>query len=175
MLGLGLGELLITLIVVSVLCLPFLIVKYLGRTLLGQHPRMMKWYKLITSTKGRIGRGDWLRGTILLWGIGFILLIIGVIMEDVLNPYHSDPVNTAGPYISQHPLQLPFFLWIFIAQPPWIALNIKRLHDRNKSAWYIPLFYILWIIGLVWIFVELGGMKGTEGPNRFGSDPLEHS
>ncbi len=25
----------------------------------------------------------------------------------------------------------------------------------------------------VWIIVELGCLRGTQGPNRFGSDPLE--
>jgi uncharacterized membrane protein YhaH (DUF805 family) len=34
---------------------------------------------------------------------------------------------------------------------------------------------IIWALGfavLVWAFVELGCLRGTLGPNRFGPDPL---
>jgi uncharacterized membrane protein YhaH (DUF805 family) len=75
------------------------------------------------------------------------------------------------------------------------AISIKRLHDRNKSGWWMALFFIvpsllgklsdrlddqtavfiLGGIGLglsVWCFVEIFCLRGTRGPNRFGSDPL---
>jgi uncharacterized membrane protein YhaH (DUF805 family) len=78
----------------------------------------------------------------------------------------------------------------------WIAfaLGAKRLHDRDKSAWWLLLFYVLpsilsnlsdqagglgillLLIGLalsIWAFVELGCLRGTVGPNRFGPDPLQ--
>jgi uncharacterized membrane protein YhaH (DUF805 family) len=94
------------------------------------------------------------------------------------------------------------YLWVFgivvlIAYIPtiWIALAIaaKRLHDRNKSAWWLLVFYIvpgilqglghlvgdlgvvLTIIGLaitVWAIVELGFLRGTVGDNQYGPDPL---
>src|SRR6266496_770785 len=78
----------------------------------------------------------------------------------------------------------------------WIGLAIgaKRLHDRDKSAWWLLVFYaapgilstagnrmedvgfiILHIISFgisVWAFVELGCLRGTPGPNRYGPDPL---
>jgi uncharacterized membrane protein YhaH (DUF805 family) len=78
----------------------------------------------------------------------------------------------------------------------WIGLAIgaKRLHDRDKSAWWLLLFYlapsvlsgaanhagdvgfsILYLASFaitVWAFVELGCLRGTVGPNRFGPDPL---
>jgi uncharacterized membrane protein YhaH (DUF805 family) len=75
------------------------------------------------------------------------------------------------------------------------AIGIKRLHDRNKSGWWMVLFFIvppllekLWdwldnptaaiLVSLlvavlsVWSFVEIFCLRGTRGPNRFGSDPL---
>lgn len=75
------------------------------------------------------------------------------------------------------------------------AISIKRLHDRDKSGWWMVLFFIVpslldklwdWLndptlafivsaigFGLsVWCFVEIFCLKGTKGPNRFGSDPL---
>jgi len=30
----------------------------------------------------------------------------------------------------------------------WFAIGVKRLHDRDKSGWWIVVFYILpWILG----------------------------
>jgi uncharacterized membrane protein YhaH (DUF805 family) len=73
------------------------------------------------------------------------------------------------------------------------ATTIKRLHDRNKSGWWIVAFLIapallverlddesyaatalaLAAFGLnACGFVELLFFRGTRGPNRFGPDPL---
>jgi uncharacterized membrane protein YhaH (DUF805 family) len=75
------------------------------------------------------------------------------------------------------------------------ASTVKRLHDRNKSGWWIVPFFIApglldrlsdWIAPLtaavfvsaiafgliVWCFVEMLCLRGTHGPNRFGPDPL---
>lgn len=54
---------------------------------------------------------------------------------------------------------------------PSIAVAVRRLHDRDKSGWWYLLVLIPLIgaiILLVW-FVQ----RGTVGPNRFGSDPLQ--
>src|SRR5262245_52471631 len=76
------------------------------------------------------------------------------------------------------------------------AIGVKRLHDRNRSGWWIVLFYVVpavlggagkgtdgdlaqGILGLatlvlsIWGLVELGFLRGTRGPNRFGPDPLQ--
>jgi uncharacterized membrane protein YhaH (DUF805 family) len=76
------------------------------------------------------------------------------------------------------------------------ATTIKRLHDRNKSGWWIIPFWVApgllykllcWLdtpltvalivsalgFGLaLWGFVELFCLRGMRGPNRFGPDPL---
>jgi uncharacterized membrane protein YhaH (DUF805 family) len=76
-----------------------------------------------------------------------------------------------------------------------VAILIKRLHDRNKSGWWmIPFFvvpglyhqfedrldntYFAVFVGLMaailglWCFIEIACLSGTSGPNRFGPDPL---
>ena len=60
-------------------------------------------------------------------------------------------------------LYLPL-LWITL------ALTVKRWHDRDKSAWWI-LIGLAPIIGPLWQFIELGCLRGTEGPNDYGPDP----
>jgi uncharacterized membrane protein YhaH (DUF805 family) len=77
-----------------------------------------------------------------------------------------------------------------------IASTTRRLHDRDLSAWWLPGFLIIFVVGLevfylifgqqfvaisgsfifgiwvmaIWVF---GSIPGTVGPNRFGPDPLD--
>jgi uncharacterized membrane protein YhaH (DUF805 family) len=75
-----------------------------------------------------------------------------------------------------------------------IPISIKRLHDRDRSGWWLLVFYVLPLILsmiaetadmgldfilsfanaalLLWGFIELGCLRGTPGRNRFGPDPL---
>jgi len=53
---------------------------------------------------------------------------------------------------------------------PNIAIAIRRLHDLDRTGWWILLGFIPligWIILLIWYVT-----KGTDGPNRFGPDPI---
>ncbi|GLS18199.1 hypothetical protein GCM10007874_12150 [Labrys miyagiensis] len=59
-------------------------------------------------------------------------------------------------------LYLPF-LWVHL------AINSKRCHDRDRSAWFI-LVSLIPLVGL-WYLVEIGFLDGTQGPNRFGPSP----
>jgi uncharacterized membrane protein YhaH (DUF805 family) len=88
-----------------------------------------------------------------------------------------------------HAVVTPLFLWIFL------AVSVKRLHDRDKSGWWMVLFFAVpgiykqfedrlpdtyfllpvttAVFALtVWAFVELYFLKGTSWPNRFGPNPL---
>jgi uncharacterized membrane protein YhaH (DUF805 family) len=57
----------------------------------------------------------------------------------------------------------------------WVSLAnaVKRCHDRDKSGWWLLLYWLvsLTIIGLIWPLIELGILDGTPGPNRFGPSP----
>jgi uncharacterized membrane protein YhaH (DUF805 family) len=80
-----------------------------------------------------------------------------------------------------------------------VHTGAKRLHDRDKSAWWLLPFYVApaVLIGFgldlsmnpfeasvetasvfgafalaIWAFVELGCLRGTAGTNRYGPDPL---
>jgi uncharacterized membrane protein YhaH (DUF805 family) len=78
----------------------------------------------------------------------------------------------------------------------WIglALGAKRLHDRNKSASWLVVFWLLppvlqpigkriegtglifILAGLaiwIWGLVEIGFLRGAVGPNQYGPNPLE--
>jgi len=68
-----------------------------------------------------------------------------------------------------------------------LSISVRRLHDRDKAAWWILLLAVLPgvlgaipIIGVllslpfsIWAFVELGCLRGTAGSNKYGNDPLQ--
>jgi len=54
---------------------------------------------------------------------------------------------------------------------PSLAMQAKRWHDIDKSAWWI-LVGIIPIIGFICALIANGFVRGTAGLNRFGDDPL---
>ncbi len=61
--------------------------------------------------------------------------------------------------------------YVVVVTWSYLAVHVKRWHDRDKSGWWVLIGFIP-IIGFVWTFIECGCLKGTEGDNRFGPDPL---
>ena len=59
-----------------------------------------------------------------------------------------------------------FALAIFI---PALAVTIRRLHDQDKSGWFILLQFIPYIGGIILLVFMC--LEGTKGENRFGPDP----
>ncbi|WP_409432573.1 DUF805 domain-containing protein [Litorimonas sp. RW-G-Af-16] len=53
---------------------------------------------------------------------------------------------------------------------PSIAVGVRKLHDIDKSGWWLLIAFIplLGALYLIYLFVQ----RGTVGPNRFGPDPL---
>jgi uncharacterized membrane protein YhaH (DUF805 family) len=88
---------------------------------------------------------------------------------------------------------IPWLMW-------GLAIHTERLHDRSKSAWWLLAFYVIpgvlgrlsstgWLAGsadltlhyvlelatiglTAWGFAEFGCLRGTEGANRYGPNPL---
>jgi uncharacterized membrane protein YhaH (DUF805 family) len=83
----------------------------------------------------------------------------------------------------------------------YLAVAVRRLHDRNRTGWWMLLFgfapgflsglawgglsvgslkqtsalaiMVIAVMVAGWALVELGILKGTPGANRFGEDPLQ--
>ncbi len=51
-----------------------------------------------------------------------------------------------------------------------LALNMKRLKDRNTPTFWI-LFTIIPVLGPLYSLIDLGILEGTKGPNSYGDDP----
>jgi uncharacterized membrane protein YhaH (DUF805 family) len=52
---------------------------------------------------------------------------------------------------------------------PGIAVSARRLHDLDRTAWWLLIVFtgVGVILLIVWDCI-----KGTTGPNHFGADPL---
>lgn len=144
----------------------------------------MSLLQLLFGFKGRIGRLQfWMAGL-----IQFVALV-GLVWFTVVNVFMSGQ-------LSQMPAAVLFLLLgMLVLIWSGSAIYTKRLHDRNKGAiWllavYVPavlptltlflgdsapispvLASILSIISSLWILIELGCLRGTDGPNRFDTTP----
>jgi len=58
-----------------------------------------------------------------------------------------------------------YILAVFL---PTIGVAIRRLHDTDRSGWWI-LISLIPFIGAIWIFVLLV-LDGTAGQNQYGPD-----
>ena len=54
---------------------------------------------------------------------------------------------------------------------PAISAGVRRLHDTNRSGFFLLISFIPFIGGLVLLFFLIP--EGTKGKNKFGPDPLK--
>jgi uncharacterized membrane protein YhaH (DUF805 family) len=119
----------------------------------------MSLVNLFFGLRGRINRARYWFGMLSLW---FALVAVVVIQRLVTSA--SEQPNEGPPEVFIGLLSLAF-AW------PWIAVHVKRWHDRGKSGHWI-LITLIPGIGGPWTFAECGCLPGTAGPNRYGADPL---
>lgn len=122
----------------------------------------MNWKQLYFAIQGRIGRKQYWLST--------IALLVPVIVFILVAKLIGDP-GVNAPLWLQIALGGVTTVWFIAYIWSGICLNAKRWHDRNKSGWW-QLIGIIPIIGEFWALAETGFLRGTQGPNRFGPDPL---
>jgi uncharacterized membrane protein YhaH (DUF805 family) len=145
--------------------------------------RLVDLKYLFISVDGRISRAKFWIGTIILTALNVAAVLLIV----------------ARFGMSDLSVKLTVAVALVLLYPTY-ALMAKRFQDRDKPGWLavFPLAAIygmnmletagliqsepqnatyvlmsLLVIGLsLWALIELGLLKGTQGPNRFGPDPL---
>ncbi len=119
-----------------------------------------------TSFEGRIPRMTFWLSVIVLWIIEMVLFTLFGGMS-MMNVDPNDPAAAQAALSGMWPIWIIglIFLW------PALAIYAKRWHDRDKSGWW-SLIVLVPIIGSIWLLIELGFLRGTDGANRFGPDPL---
>ena len=133
----------------------------------------MDWIYLFTNFNGRISRQPF-------WIAFAIFVVAQLLVAKIENNTLSVLLDLAVTY-------------------PEFAVSVKRSNDRNLPPWLVALFFagnvaldlfmllngpldpestlgylIFYPLGLLQIIllIEFGFRRGTEGPNRFGEDPL---
>jgi uncharacterized membrane protein YhaH (DUF805 family) len=146
----------------------------------------MSMSQLLFSFSGRLNRKPYWLTTLCLILV-FLVLITVVFVVGGASILSGDLSGLGAMIIILVLLYIPL-LWI------GLALGAKRLHYRNKSGWWLLLFWflpailqgageqidgigiVLTLAGLaisIWGLVEIGFLRGTVGPNQYGPDPLE--
>lgn len=162
-----------------------------------------KWFLL--RFEGRINRARyWLATLVILCSMISVLLLLAAICLVSGIPTGSLTINIIGISASLQlddsdkaglfP-QLVTILMTLVFAWFYAAASIKRLHDRNKSGWWMVPFVAAaglysqfgdrlggsWaavLVGLavfiffIWGLVEMYCLRGNPWPNRFGPDPL---
>lgn len=147
----------------------------------------MRLLPLLLSFRGRIGRKSW-------W-IGFVIWLAGNLSGALLfNPGFFTAEELPPPSLADTVWQLA---WL----APLTAITVKRFNDRNWPSWLAYLFLGLnifhvvaphyglvispevpgagytafWAVAIVQLAIVInnGFIRGTDGPNRHGPDPLE--
>jgi uncharacterized membrane protein YhaH (DUF805 family) len=137
----------------------------------------MDLIQLLFSYQGRIGRAQyWL--VVLIFAVAVALFVI---VDQFAQSF----------YLTLAVVLLICFPAIYAA----VGAGIKRLHDRNKSSWWLLLFYLgpllafygasilesgtiagilsaAGFILLIWAIVDLGALRGSIGANPHGPDPV---
>lgn len=123
----------------------------------GRVPRSIFWFHLIGS---------------LVVSFFIYMLVLGNIRDSI-----EEDVSILTAVFFYYYWLIPFDLVLLWTS---IAIMIKRLHDLNKSGWYVLVFYvgifipliniIIAIMGLIG-FIYLGFIRGTVGQNQYGNDP----
>ena len=144
---------------------------------------------LLTTFNGRINRQQW-------W-IGFVIILVGSLIGTLLlNPEHLTAEKIPPP-------SWPDTIWQLVLLIPGTAITVKRFNDRDWPWWlgyatalislllYLPDHFgmqinpevgglgtfVFWgvLAILLLVLIDNGFLRGTDGPNRYGPDPLAGS
>lgn len=162
--------------------------------------------------KGRINRAKvWLYLLIAI-GLGCVMGIVAVIgfdvtptIQSIIDQVHANPGDLDWSKVVHPVMRGPVsyvavvILIALYVVGLWINLAVyaKRLHDRNRTAWWL-LAYVglpglldtydtvggtgaiggdlangLSLLITLWVFIDLWCLRGSKGSNQYGVDPLE--
>ena len=113
----------------------------------------MNWYldvlKKYSVAEGRASRSEYWMFTLYSMTIALVLLALDFVLLDGL------PV-----------LQLIYLACVLV---PTICVGVRRLHDTNRSGWWMLISFVPCVGGLVLLFFMTS--DSTPGDNQFGSNP----
>jgi uncharacterized membrane protein YhaH (DUF805 family) len=177
----------------------------------GYYGGDFSFWSWMLAIEGRISRAKWWLGLLtVIAATTCASLVMALIVSTFMSQHPelgqglSDPawINSkeAAPLVARLGLWiLAPFVVIALAIWSFIALGVKRLHDRGLSSWlilvvvlplagalaaqpiadsfelgenFVPLTFLLLLASAIWSVLQFGIFKGETGPNSHGPDPL---
>lgn len=114
--------------------------------------------ELFFTSKGRLNRKSYIYRSL------FLSLVLGII-QGILE---LATVAIEALELLFAVLLLALCIFGFVAG---IMMLARRLHDLDKSGWWMLLLFVPLVNILFYIYILF--FKGTEGPNQYGEDPLQ--
>ena len=130
---------------------------------------MIKWltmpWRRAFDFSGRSTRREyWIFVGTFYAGLFIMLFLLGLILPFIKPQAESPMSSTLGILIT-----LPFLIFTLAAMIVGLSAAVRRLHDHDKSGWFILLSAIP-LIG--WFFFLIMMLTpGTDGGNGYGDDP----
>ncbi|MEO7062672.1 MAG: DUF805 domain-containing protein [Dokdonella sp.] len=118
----------------------------------------MDWKHFLFSFEGRIGRARYWMFTLAIIVIFAVLAVMGGV---------SAPTDPAAAPAQMNGMLMVIVVLALAVIWPSLAVQAKRWHDVDKSAWWILIGLVPAVGGLI-ALVFNGFIGGTPGPNRFG-------
>jgi uncharacterized membrane protein YhaH (DUF805 family) len=116
------------------------------------------WQAIVSGFKNYVGfRGRACRSEYWYW---VLAMIIGGIITAIID------YAALGSDVEYGPVNSIFSVATFL---PSLAVGIRRLHDIDRTGWWVLIAFT--IIG-IFLLIYWACVRGTAGPNRFGADPL---
>ena len=140
------------------------------------------------SYRGRISRQQfWLRWILPLMAFSIIFAFASVIWIS------SNMDTSSKEFPGKFEGVFPLFMVAFFVITVWTdcVVLVKRIHDRDKPGWLVflclgprvvpllstgilsAIFSFVGLIVFIWFAIEFGCLRGTEGANQYGADPVQ--
>lgn len=104
------------------------------------------------------------------WWFALFYFVVNLVLSLVDSVLFGTTVSEPGSFSAS--TDTPIFSGIFALASllPSLAVSVRRLHDLDKSGWWLLLSFIP-LIGAIVLIVWFA-TAGTKGSNRFGEDQL---
>ena len=131
-------------------------------------PSRTNWYfevlKKYAVFGGRARRREY-------WYFFLFNFLVGMVIAMIVGFAAGLYGASTGTSVDDSTVEGIYDLYFLATLLPYLAVSVRRLHDTNRSGWWLLITFVPFIGGLILLFwfVE----DSQPGPNRFGPNPKE--
>jgi uncharacterized membrane protein YhaH (DUF805 family) len=133
---------------------------------IGWALRPLKRYAEFSGRSSRAELWWFVLGFFVFW-IAAVILLFGVLAG--LGASHGAP--SAGIVGAFGIIWLLFVIGSLALLVPWLAVQVRRLHDTNRSGWWLGGFYLLYLVYAVLMGSVMVGMLASMKAGNTPPDP----